>query len=492
MRGLKRVLALFSLLFKNLSTEVSLWKQYVALTLVLAMFTTGAGMPASAANVATPAWSASTPPIRPALAKSIAAPPLAMSKGIPTVSPSVSALAKIGSITPTRASIISIMPRLSASTTTQSIGASTISSNFNGTPIAPGSYIWFNSVVSVSGISNLPARLKVSGGVISFTANGQPTTIVVPDSVITYSSTALTASTQYDPSLRQWNTVIPVSLSGNAMLTSVPVFLPAALPGGINPVNWKENFYSDQPGLSVQWKWAAAVYTSFSADPNSVGAKPVDGSISNPYPNSDHAGTPESFKAYVVGGARGGGGSNWTGSYSGTASVAVPLDSAPTADAGTPQTVPVGTVVILDGSKSTDVNGDPLTYSWTIVSAPVGSTAQISDSSAVNPKFTIDKPGNYTLQLVVNDGFLASTPAQVTISTSNSAPVAVAGGDQQVLAGTPIQLDGSKSYDIDGDALTYKWTLIGPQGSGSFLSDSTSSVLHSRQIPLAISSLPLL
>jgi RHS repeat-associated protein len=475
MRGLKRVLALFSLLFKNLSTEVSLWKQYVALTLVLAMFTTGAGMPASAANVATPAWSASTPPIRPALAKSIAAPPLAMSKGIPTVSPSVSALAKIGSITPTRASIISIMPRLSASTTTQSIGASTISSNFNGTPIAPGSYIWFNSVVSVSGISNLPARLKVSGGVISFTANGQPTTIVVPDSVITYSSTALTASTQYDPSLRQWNTVIPVSLSGNAMLTSVPVFLPAALPGGINPVNWKENFYSDQPGLSVQWKWAAAVYTSFSADPNSVGAKPVDGSISNPYPNSDHAGTPESFKAYVVGGARGGGGSNWTGSYSGTASVAVPLDSAPTADAGTPQTVPVGTVVILDGSKSTDVNGDPLTYSWTIVSAPVGSTAQISDSSAVNPKFTIDKPGNYTLQLVVNDGFLASTPAQVTISTSNSAPVAVAGGDQQVLAGTPIQLDGSKSYDIDGDALTYKWTLIGPQGSGSFLSDATSA-----------------
>lgn len=38
----------------------------------------------------------------------------------------------------------------------------------------------------------------------------------------------------------------------------------------------------------------------------------------NPFPNSDHAGTPECWKSFVVGGAHGGGGSTFTGSYSGT------------------------------------------------------------------------------------------------------------------------------------------------------------------------------
>jgi hypothetical protein len=37
--------------------------------------------------------------------------------------------------------------------------------------------------------------------------------------------------------------------------------------------------------------------------------------------NSDHAGTPENFKPFVIGGARGGGGSNYTGLYSGTGKV---------------------------------------------------------------------------------------------------------------------------------------------------------------------------
>jgi hypothetical protein len=49
--------------------------------------------------------------------------------------------------------------------------------------------------------------------------------------------------------------------------------------------------------------------------------KPVDDTkASASYQNFDHAGTPESFKPYVIGGAMGGGGSNYTGSYSGTGS----------------------------------------------------------------------------------------------------------------------------------------------------------------------------
>src|SRR5439155_361606 len=46
--------------------------------------------------------------------------------------------------------------------------------------------------------------------------------------------------------------------------------------------------------------------------------------------NSDHAGTPEAFKPYVIGGARGGGGSNYTGSLSGTVAVAPALNKCTT------------------------------------------------------------------------------------------------------------------------------------------------------------------
>ena len=58
----------------------------------------------------------------------------------------------------------------------------------------------------------------------------------------------------------------------------------------------------------LQWQWAAAFYTQFSTDLNAIGVKPIDGDKNNPYTNSDHAGSPENLKAFVSGGARGGGG----------------------------------------------------------------------------------------------------------------------------------------------------------------------------------------
>ena len=42
----------------------------------------------------------------------------------------------------------------------------------------------------------------------------------------------------------------------------------------------------------------------------------------------------------------------------------------------------------------------------------------------------------------------------------NRAPVAVAGPDQSIAWGEIVFLDGSRSYDPDGDRLTYQWTLI--------------------------------
>jgi Big-like domain-containing protein/Calx-beta domain-containing protein/K319-like protein/uncharacterized protein DUF6055 len=138
----------------------------------------------------------------------------------------------------------------------------------------------------------------------------------------------------------------------------------------------------------------------------------------------------------------------------------------PTANAGPDQTVFTFQAVTLDGSKSTDSTGDTLTYQWSFLSIPAGSTAVLHGATSVNPTFTPDRAGDYIVQLIVSDGSLNSAPDTVQISTQSSPPVANAGADQTSFVGQLVQLDGSGSTDIDGDPLTYVWSIVNaPEGS---------------------------
>jgi len=208
---------------------------------------------------------------------------------------------------------------------------SAIASNFNGTAIAAGDDIWFNAVLKVNGLSSTPARIFVTHASITFTANGQTYQLTVPDSQITLSNSITLATTFFarlSPEIGSplgWRTALPASgLAGNDFLAGLRFAVPASgLPGGIKNVIWQGTFSSDTAGLTVNWQWGASVYTNFSTKYNDLGVKPVDDNKASQYKNSDHAGTPESFRAFVVGGVRGGGGSNFTGSYSGTGSCAL-------------------------------------------------------------------------------------------------------------------------------------------------------------------------
>jgi len=159
-----------------------------------------------------------------------------------------------------------------------------------------------------------------------------------------------------------------------------------------------------------------------------------------------------------------------------TTVTAASANVAPVANAGTVQSVTLGPVT-LDGSGSTDANGDTLTYSWTLLARPIGSAAALNDITSAKPTFTADLVGVYVASLVVNDGKVSSTivTTTVTASVANVAPVANAGSFQNVVTGQPVTASGSGSTDANGDVLTYKWAMVSkPLDSAATLANATT------------------
>jgi hypothetical protein len=110
-----------------------------------------------------------------------------------------------------------------------------------------------------------------------------------------------------------------------------------------------------------------------------------------------------------------------------------------------------------------------------------------SDPESPAPTFGWDVPGAYTFKLEVSDGKEWSSPDLVTYTISdgseNETPVANAGDDVSVSATAACssasyvwtcedcppasaEVDGSDSYDEDGDPLTFYWSEA--TGSVSF------------------------
>ncbi|HYI03088.1 myxosortase-dependent M36 family metallopeptidase [Hyalangium sp.] len=133
---------------------------------------------------------------------------------------------------------------------------------------------------------------------------------------------------------------------------------------------------------------------------------------------------------------------------------------APVAVPTGPGTVPERSTdsISLDGTGSTDADGETLTYAWT---QTAGSPVTLSDDTSATPSFAtpeVTADTAFTFQLVVNDGITNSAPATVTVTVTNvdREPTANAGPDQTVEGRTAINLSGSGS-DPDGDAVSYSW-----------------------------------
>ena len=172
------------------------------------------------------------------------------------------------------------------------------------------------------------------------------------------------------------------------------------------------------------------------------------------------------------------------GIFVGILAPGTPTNNPPTAVAGADQTVSVGQLVTLNGSGSSDPDGNPLVYHWGILGGPV---VTLSNGSAAITSFTapdVPSPGATILfELTVSDGkggvskdglsvnVLPATPPPPV----NDPPVAVAGADQIVLAGGTVILDGSLSSDPNGQNLSYQWQIVSG-GDGITINNSNSAV----------------
>lgn len=100
-----------------------------------------------------------------------------------------------------------------------------------------------------------------------------------------------------------------------------------------------------------------------------------------------------------------------------------PVNRAPVASAGSAQSVVAGTAITLDATASQDPDGDPLTFNWSITSAPAGATAALSAATTSRPSLTPDREGSWTLTVTVSDGRGGQSSASVTLTVSAPPPV---------------------------------------------------------------------
>ncbi|MGH8609355.1 MAG: DUF4082 domain-containing protein, partial [Gammaproteobacteria bacterium] len=149
----------------------------------------------------------------------------------------------------------------------------------------------------------------------------------------------------------------------------------------------------------------------------------------------------------------------------------------PLADAGSDTNATTGLPVTLNGSGSSDPDGDALTFLWRFLSVPPPSTvtdASLANGNTAAPRFTPDVDGPYELALEASDGARSDVDTVIVAAAraANVPPNANAGPDASAVAGQLVNLDGRGSTDPDNGPAPpgFRWSFAALP-PGSLLSD---------------------
>jgi PKD repeat protein len=142
-----------------------------------------------------------------------------------------------------------------------------------------------------------------------------------------------------------------------------------------------------------------------------------------------------------------------SGAANATASdeLAIRVNHAPVAEAG-PETVTDSLYVTLDGSGSSDGDGDHLIHTWDFGDGSAPALGEVVTHA-------YPRSGVFPVTLTVDDGtgLANATALDATRVVIDARPVAVAGANRDVCSGDAILFDGSASHDPDGGLLRYDW-----------------------------------
>jgi PKD domain len=150
-----------------------------------------------------------------------------------------------------------------------------------------------------------------------------------------------------------------------------------------------------------------------------------------------------------------------------------------------PISASLGSVFAFDGTAIRAEDGGPVTASWQVVERPAGSQAAVIGSGLLY-QYTPDVLGYYKLKVRIQDQRGGWGESVYTLSVLNRPPQAnanynttpvasVSYSGARVQRGATLALRGGASFDADGDALMYSWTLTSkPPTSATVLSATTT------------------
>jgi len=182
-------------------------------------------------------------------------------------------------------------------------------------PFGKTAVAWVHAQFDPAGVPTTTSSTVQFTGV-SFVLNGisypMPDGVVNFDTNAPFTSTTTFSGTPGTSSARWTTTINPNSISDENFFVGAAIPVDQAIAGG-GKATIRFTTQTDDAGLSFSWQWSAAVYTYWPPDWNQAMIQPYHG-------NGRHADTPNNLQVQksLIQGPRGGGGSNFTGSWSAT------------------------------------------------------------------------------------------------------------------------------------------------------------------------------